>query len=82
MTVVGTGPVSADFLGPELLRLCRLASGLDDRAAQRPERGEHGDGYARSALNPRLFGPTLYGALQQVKRTFDPDGLMNPGKVV
>ncbi len=29
-----------------------------------------------------LFGPELYGALQDVKRTFDPDGLLNPGKIV
>jgi FAD/FMN-containing dehydrogenase/Fe-S oxidoreductase len=44
--------------------------------------GEHGDGLARSAHNPRLFGPALYGALQEVKRAFDPDNLLNPGKVV
>ncbi len=44
--------------------------------------GEHGDGLARSALNPRLFGPELYGALRQVKAAFDPHGLLNPGKVV
>lgn len=44
--------------------------------------GEHGDGYARSALNPRLFGPALYAALRQVKETFDPQGIMNPGKIV
>ena len=44
--------------------------------------GEHGDGYARSALNPRIFGPELYEALRQVKAAFDPQGLMNPGKVV
>lgn len=44
--------------------------------------GEHGDGLARSALNPKLFGPQLYNTLQEVKRTFDPDNLLNPGKVV
>ncbi|MEZ4709674.1 MAG: FAD-linked oxidase C-terminal domain-containing protein [Caldilineaceae bacterium] len=44
--------------------------------------GEHGDGLARSSLNPKIFGPTLYGALQEVKRTFDPNNLMNPGKIV
>ncbi|MEZ4714486.1 MAG: FAD-linked oxidase C-terminal domain-containing protein [Caldilineaceae bacterium] len=43
--------------------------------------GEHGDGLARSALNPRIFGPTLYGAMQEVKATFDPANLMNPGKI-
>lgn len=44
--------------------------------------GEHGDGLARSALNPRLFGPELYGALVKVKRAFDPHSLLNPGKIV
>ncbi|MDQ3248952.1 MAG: FAD-binding oxidoreductase, partial [Chloroflexota bacterium] len=44
--------------------------------------GEHGDGFARSALNPKVFGPTLYGALQRVKGIFDPDNRMNPGKIV
>ncbi len=44
--------------------------------------GEHGDGYMRSVHNPLIFGETLYGALQDVKRIFDPHNLMNPGKVV
>ncbi len=44
--------------------------------------GEHGDGYARSSHNPKLFGPKLYATLQAVKYTFDPDHLLNPGKVV
>ena len=44
--------------------------------------GEHGDGLARSAANERLYGPRLYDAFRQVKRAFDPKGLMNPGKIV
>ena len=44
--------------------------------------GEHGDGLARSALNPRIFGPELYRAMQEVKQAFDPAGIMNPGKIV
>lgn len=44
--------------------------------------GEHGDGLARSIYNPRIFGSTLFGALQETKRIFDPEGLLNPGKVV
>jgi FAD/FMN-containing dehydrogenase/Fe-S oxidoreductase len=43
---------------------------------------EHGDGLARSEFNRRIFGDQLYGAMQQVKRLFDPDGRMNPGKIV
>ncbi len=43
---------------------------------------EHGDGLARSEFNRQLFGDDLYEAMRQVKRIFDPDGRMNPGKVV
>ena len=44
--------------------------------------GEHGDGLARSHLNETLFGTDVYRAFQQVKRAFDPDCRMNPGKIV
>ena len=44
--------------------------------------GEHGNGLARSAYNERFFGPQIYQALREVKRLFDPRGLMNPGKIV
>jgi Fe-S oxidoreductase len=44
--------------------------------------GEHGDGLARSAWNAKLFGPEVYACFETVKRAFDPDNLMNPGKVV
>ena len=44
--------------------------------------GEHGDGLIRSQKNRALFGDTLYEAFREVKRAFDPYGLMNPGKIV
>ncbi len=44
--------------------------------------GEHGDGLIRSYKNRELFGNTLYGAFREVKRAFDPDNLLNPGKIV
>jgi FAD/FMN-containing dehydrogenase/Fe-S oxidoreductase len=44
--------------------------------------GEHGDGLARSEWNKKMFGPVVYEAFRQVKRTFDPENLLNPGKVV
>jgi FAD/FMN-containing dehydrogenase/Fe-S oxidoreductase len=44
--------------------------------------GEHGDGLARSLWNRKLFGPEVYAAFQAVKRGFDPENLLNPGKVV
>jgi FAD/FMN-containing dehydrogenase/Fe-S oxidoreductase len=44
--------------------------------------GEHGDGLVRSPFMEKMFGPTLYEAFRHIKRTFDPDGLFNPGKIV
>jgi Fe-S oxidoreductase len=44
--------------------------------------GEHGDGRARSPFNEALYGPRLYDAFRQVKRAFDPKGLLNPGNIV
>jgi FAD/FMN-containing dehydrogenase/Fe-S oxidoreductase len=44
--------------------------------------GEHGEGLSRGEFSELLFGPQLVDAFRQVKRAFDPRGLMNPGKVV
>jgi len=44
--------------------------------------GEHGDGLARSPFQKKMFGPTIYDAFCEVKRTFDPQDLLNPGKIV
>ncbi|GAA4949408.1 FAD-binding and (Fe-S)-binding domain-containing protein [Streptomonospora halophila] len=43
---------------------------------------EHGDGLARSEFNERIFGPELYQAMREAKAAFDPDRLLNPGKIV
>ena len=43
---------------------------------------EHGDGLVRGPFMERMFGPVLYDAFRHVKRTFDPEGLFNPGKIV
>ncbi len=44
--------------------------------------GEHGDGQSRAELLPKMFGPELIEAFREFKRIWDPDGRMNPGKVV
>ncbi len=44
--------------------------------------GEHGDGLVRSPFQEKMFGPVLYHAFRELKRTFDPQGLLNPGKIV
>ena len=44
--------------------------------------GEHGDGLVRGPFMRQMFGPTLYEAFREIKRTFDPECLLNPGKIV
>jgi FAD/FMN-containing dehydrogenase/Fe-S oxidoreductase len=43
---------------------------------------EHGDGLVRSEFNRTVFGDALYEAMREVKRLFDPENRMNPGKIV
>jgi len=44
--------------------------------------GEHGDGQARAALLPKMFGTELMGAFREFKALWDPANRMNPGKLV
>ena len=44
--------------------------------------GEHGDGLVRSEFHAAMFGPRIVRAFEEVKDGFDPQGLMNPGKIV
>ena len=44
--------------------------------------GEHGDGLCRGEWVSWQFGPKITEALAQIKHTFDPNGLLNPGKII
>jgi FAD/FMN-containing dehydrogenase/Fe-S oxidoreductase len=44
--------------------------------------GEHGDGQARAALLPKMFGPELMQAFVEFKTLWDPLNRMNPGKLI
>ena len=44
--------------------------------------GEHGDGLVRSPFMRQMFGDAIYEAFREIKRTFDPLGILNPGKIV
>ena len=44
--------------------------------------GEHGDGIVRSEFLETRFGPEIVKAFGEIKNAFDPDGLLNPGKIV
>ncbi|MGX1143976.1 FAD/FMN-containing dehydrogenase [Bradyrhizobium ottawaense] len=44
--------------------------------------GEHGDGLVRSEFHETMFGERLVADFREVKQRFDPDGVLNPGKIV
>ena len=44
--------------------------------------GEHGDGLVRSEFHQAMFGGRMVETFAEVKRLFDPAGMMNPGKIV
>jgi FAD/FMN-containing dehydrogenase/Fe-S oxidoreductase len=44
--------------------------------------GEHGDGLSHTEFNAPLFGPQVMGAFRRLKDAFDPQHVLNPGKVV
>jgi FAD/FMN-containing dehydrogenase/Fe-S oxidoreductase len=44
--------------------------------------GEHGDGQVRAELLPRMFGKEIINIFREFKALWDPEGKMNPGKVI
>jgi FAD/FMN-containing dehydrogenase/Fe-S oxidoreductase len=44
--------------------------------------GEHGDGIVRSEFHESMFGSRIVADFREVKHRFDPDNLLNPGKIV
>ncbi|MGH9451334.1 MAG: FAD-binding and (Fe-S)-binding domain-containing protein [Terriglobia bacterium] len=77
--------IDFDFRAPEGIRKFRA---FMEEAADLVVRfggslsGEHGDGQARAELYPRMFGEKLVGAFREFKAIWDPQGKMNPGKLV
>lgn len=43
--------------------------------------GEHGDGRVRGEFVPLMLGEANYQLLRQIKKTWDPHGIFNPGKI-
>ncbi|HBX49917.1 MAG: FAD-binding protein [Bacteroidetes bacterium RIFOXYA12_FULL_35_11] len=43
--------------------------------------GEHGDGRLRGEFIPLMLGEKVYQLLKEVKNTWDPLGIFNPGKI-
>ncbi len=44
--------------------------------------GEHGDGIVRGEFLPFMIGDKNYELLKRIKKAFDPNGIMNSGKIV
>jgi glycolate oxidase len=63
----------AEEFGAEILKLCVAVGGVLT--------GEHGVGVEKRDLMGEMFDPTDLACQQRVKCAFDPDGLLNPGKV-
>ena len=64
---------TAEKFGAEILTLCVEVGGVLT--------GEHGVGVEKRDLMPTMFDETDLAQQQRVKCAFDPDGLLNPGKV-
>ncbi len=43
---------------------------------------EHGVGIARTEFLKAQVGPELYGIMRQIKQSFDPNNVFNPGKII
>ncbi len=44
--------------------------------------GEHGDGIVRAEFIPLMIGERNYQLLKRIKSAFDPNSILNPGKIV
>jgi FAD/FMN-containing dehydrogenase/Fe-S oxidoreductase len=44
--------------------------------------GEHGDGIVRSEFHEQMFGARIIEDFREIKHRFDPDNVLNPGRVV
>jgi glycolate oxidase len=63
----------AEAFGADILRLCVEVGGVLT--------GEHGVGVEKRDLMPTMFGEVDLAQQERVKCAFDPDQLLNPGKV-
>ena len=63
----------AEGMGSEILKLCVEVGGVLT--------GEHGVGVEKRDLMTFQFGENDLAAMQRVKCSFDPEGLLNPGKM-
>jgi glycolate dehydrogenase FAD-linked subunit len=63
----------AEEMGAEIIQACVAMGGSLT--------GEHGIGLEKRDFMPLMYTEDDLNAMRKVKRVFDPDGLMNPGKI-
>jgi glycolate oxidase len=63
----------AEQVGGEILRVCIRAGGSIT--------GEHGVGADKAPYMPELFAEPDLDTMSKLRCSFDPEGVMNPGKV-
>jgi len=63
-------------------RMRALRTEFDDAVLERfrgAPSAEHGIGRIRAETLPRVWGAEVYRVMRDIKRIFDPDGILNPG---
>ena len=68
--------------GRELFRRVAVETALLVRKHKGSLSGEHGDGRLRGEFIPLMYGQECYELMRQVKKCWDPDGVLNVGKIV
>jgi glycolate oxidase len=63
----------AEALGAEIMRSCIAVGGSIT--------GEHGVGFEKKDFMPLMYGPADLAAMQRLKAVWNPEGLLNPGKI-
>ncbi len=78
------GPILDLHSAEDLKKFRQLASEVSAlvRQFQGSLAGEHGVGIARTEFMAEQLGDGLLGVMRQIKGSFDPHNLFNPGKVV
>jgi Fe-S oxidoreductase len=70
--------------GSDVARMRRIADGVSSLVLEfgGAMTGEHGDGIIRSEWIAKMYGPTVVKDFHEIKKAFDPTGILNPGKIV
>ncbi|MCB9851048.1 MAG: FAD-binding protein [Phycisphaerales bacterium] len=70
--------------GDDVQRMFRVADRISSLALEfgGTMTGEHGDGIIRSVWLEKMYGVKIIDGFRRIKSAFDPQGILNPGKIV